>query len=276
MEWLPQTVPEQTRSSIIHGDFRIDNMIYAKDRSKVIAVIDWELATIGDPLADFAYLAMNWEMPVDGRSGLKGADLDALNIPKLKEVVDLYCELTDRDGVPDLHWYFAYNLFRLTAIVQGIKKRMLDGNASSDSAAKTISMIDAAGAGVLGASTTCWRKITIKNKRKTLMSLFDLTGKVALITGSSRGIGKATAIAMAEQGAKVVISSRKQDACDEAAKEINDRFGEGTAIAVAANISSKEALHNLVAETRNTFGKIDVLVCNAASNPILRPCLGHG
>ena len=142
MEWLPQTVPEQTRSSIIHGDFRIDNMIYAKDRSKVIAVIDWELATIGDPLADFAYLAMNWEMPVDGRSGLKGADLDALNIPKLKEVVDLYCELTDRDGVPDLHWYFAYNLFRLTAIVQGIKKRMLDGNASSDSAAKTISMIE--------------------------------------------------------------------------------------------------------------------------------------
>ena len=105
------------------------------------------------------------------------------------------------------------------------------------------------------------------------MSLFDLTGKVALITGSSRGIGKATAIAMAEQGAKVVISSRKQDACDEAAKEINDRFGEGTAIAVAANISSKEALHNLVAETRNTFGKIDVLVCNAASNPYYGPAL---
>ena len=86
------------------------------------------------------------------------------------------------------------------------------------------------------------------------MSLFDMTGQVALITGSSRGIGKATAEAMAEQGAKVVISSRKQDACDATAAEINARFGEGTAISVAANISSKDDLQNLVNETRAAFG----------------------
>lgn len=103
------------------------------------------------------------------------------------------------------------------------------------------------------------------------MSLFDLTGKVVLITGSSRGIGKASAIACAEQGAKVVISSRKQDACDTAAAEINQRFGEGTAIAVAANISDKAALEHLVDETRRVFGRIDVLVCNAASNPYYGP-----
>lgn len=103
------------------------------------------------------------------------------------------------------------------------------------------------------------------------MSLFDLTGKVVLITGSSRGIGKASAIACAEQGAKVVISSRKQDACDAAAEEINGRFGAGTAIAVAANISDKEGLQHLVDETRRAFGRIDVLVCNAASNPYYGP-----
>ena len=106
------------------------------------------------------------------------------------------------------------------------------------------------------------------------MSLFDLTGKVVLITGSSRGIGKASAIACAEQGAKVVISSRKQDACDAAAGEINARFGEGTAIAVAANISDKQGLQHLVDETRRAFGRIDVLVCNAASNPYYGPQAG--
>ena len=103
------------------------------------------------------------------------------------------------------------------------------------------------------------------------MSLFDLTGKVAIVTGSSRGIGKASAIELARHGAKVVISSRKQDACDAVAAAINAEFGEGTAIAVAASISSKEALQHLVDETRAAFGQIDVLVCNAASNPYYGP-----
>ena len=103
------------------------------------------------------------------------------------------------------------------------------------------------------------------------MSQFDLTGHVAIITGSSRGIGKASAWELAEHGAKVVISSRKQDACDEVAAEINGKFGEGTAIAVAANISDKAGLQNLVDETRRAFGKIDILVCNAASNPYYGP-----
>ena len=105
-------------------------------------------------------------------------------------------------------------------------------------------------------------------------SLFDLTGKVAIVTGSSRGIGKASAIALAEAGAKVVISSRKQDACDAVAQEINDRFGADTAFAYAASISDKQALTDLVNETRATFGQIDVLVCNAASNPYYGPLAG--
>jgi NAD(P)-dependent dehydrogenase (short-subunit alcohol dehydrogenase family) len=106
------------------------------------------------------------------------------------------------------------------------------------------------------------------------MSLFDLTGKVAVITGSSRGIGRAIAEAMADQGAKVVISSRKADACAEAADAINAKHGDGTAIVVPANISSKEALQQLVDETRRQLGRIDILVCNAASNPYYGPMGG--
>ena len=103
------------------------------------------------------------------------------------------------------------------------------------------------------------------------MSLFDLTGKVAIVTGSSRGIGRAIVERMAEQGAKVVVSSRKIEACREVASAINAKFGDGTAAAIAANISSKEQLQNLVDETMQAFGRIDVLVCNAASSPHYGP-----
>jgi NAD(P)-dependent dehydrogenase (short-subunit alcohol dehydrogenase family) len=106
------------------------------------------------------------------------------------------------------------------------------------------------------------------------MSLFDMTGKVVVITGSSRGIGKAIAEEMAEHGAKVVISSRKADACDLVTDAINAKYGAGTAITIAANISSKDSLQNLVDETRKAFGKIDALVCNAASNPYYGPMAG--
>ena len=100
------------------------------------AVLDWELATLGDPLADFSYLAMQWVMPADGGAGLAGLDLTALGIPTLEEITDLYSR---RSGVPvadRLDWYFAYNLFRLAGIVQGIKKRVIDGTASHAHAAE--------------------------------------------------------------------------------------------------------------------------------------------
>src|SRR3974390_1819628 len=103
------------------------------------------------------------------------------------------------------------------------------------------------------------------------MNLFDMSGKVAVITGSSRGIGRAIAERMAEHGAREVISSRKQAACDEVANAINDKAGKHVALAVAANISTKDDLKNLVEETNRAFGKIDTLVCNAASNPYYGP-----
>jgi NAD(P)-dependent dehydrogenase (short-subunit alcohol dehydrogenase family) len=107
-----------------------------------------------------------------------------------------------------------------------------------------------------------------------MANLFDLTGKTAIITGSSRGIGKAIAHRLAEHGANVVVSSRKADACGAAAAEINDKVGRKAAISVPANIAAKEALQNLVDETNRAFGKIDICVCNAASNPYFGPMSG--
>lgn len=107
-----------------------------------------------------------------------------------------------------------------------------------------------------------------------MTNLFDLTGKVAIVTGSTRGIGLASTEALAAHGAKVVISSRKQDACDEVAAALDAQFGEGTALAVAASISDKAALEHLVNETRRVFGRVDILVCNAASNPYYGPLEG--
>ena len=133
--FLPETLPEQSRTSIVHGDYRIDNVVFDGDGT-LTAVLDWELATLGDPLADFSYLAMQWVMPADGGAGLAGLDLAALGIPAIDEIAQRY---SARSGVPvaeKLDWYFAYNLFRLTGIVQGIKKRVIDGTASHSEAAE--------------------------------------------------------------------------------------------------------------------------------------------
>lgn len=131
IDWLPKTLPEQTRTSIVHGDYRIDNMIFAADAPKVIAVLDWELGTLGDPLADFTYVAMAWVTENGGRSGVMDLDRTALGIPELDEMVMRYCAATGRDEIPDINWYFAYNFFRLAGIIQGIKKRVIDGTATS-------------------------------------------------------------------------------------------------------------------------------------------------
>ncbi|MXO94124.1 phosphotransferase [Erythrobacter arachoides] len=141
--WLPATVPVQERTSVIHGDYRIDNLIYAPDGPQVRAILDWELSTLGDPLADFTYLAMNWALPRTGANAqIGGLDLAALGIPSLEAVTEHYCAATGRTSVPDMNWYFAYNLFRLVGILQGIKKRIIDGNASSGAAAAKAAMVE--------------------------------------------------------------------------------------------------------------------------------------
>ncbi len=130
IEWLPTTIPAQHRNAIAHGDYRLDNMIFHKSEARVIAVLDWELSTLGDPIADFSYLMLNWINPPDGRAGIGGLDLESLGIPTMDEAVARYVARTGFP-VPPMDWYFAFNLFRLAGIIQGIKKRVIDGTASS-------------------------------------------------------------------------------------------------------------------------------------------------
>lgn len=138
IEWLPVTIPPGERTSIVHGDYRLDNLILHASEPRVIAVLDWELSTLGDPLGDFTYYLMNWAMPHDGRAGLGGLDLNELGIPTLDEAVSLYCAQTGRDEIHNLDWYFAYNAFRLACILQGIAGRVRDGTAASAHATEMI------------------------------------------------------------------------------------------------------------------------------------------
>lgn len=133
MVWLPQTLPEQQGISVVHGDYRLDNMVFHATEPRVQAVLDWELSTLGDPLADFTYLLAQWTMP-----GLADADLKALNLPSMEEAEEIYCKASGRQTIPNLNWYFAYNLFRLAGILQGIMGRIRDGTAASAKAEESV------------------------------------------------------------------------------------------------------------------------------------------
>jgi aminoglycoside phosphotransferase (APT) family kinase protein len=136
IEWLPRNLPEGSHGSgIFHGDLRLDNMIFHPTEPRILAVLDWELATLGDPLADFAYHIAIWRIPPDLFRGLKGIDLADLGIPSEKEYVEAYCRRTGRNVFSTLTFYLAFSLFRLSAILQGVAKRAAGGNASSAEAA---------------------------------------------------------------------------------------------------------------------------------------------
>jgi len=130
IEFLPATLPPEGPTRIVHGDFRLDNLILDPEAPKVRAVLDWELSTLGDPMADFSYLLIAWVIPATARNGLAGADIAALGIPSVEQMVERYAGLTGARPA-NLDWLFAYNLFRLAAICQGIAGRVRDGTAAS-------------------------------------------------------------------------------------------------------------------------------------------------
>lgn len=145
IEWLPRHVPPQHAVRIVHGDFRLDNTIVDATEPKIVAVLDWELSTLGDPLADFTYHLMQWYMPhseaAAGTASLVGHDLAALGIPTLSDYVDDYAARTGFDPRPHLNQYLAYNFFRVAAILQGIVGRVRDGTATSDNAPTKAQMV---------------------------------------------------------------------------------------------------------------------------------------
>ena len=132
IEWLPKNLPDEQDTTIVHGDFRLDNVIFDKKNNSVVAILDWELSTLGNPIADFTYHMMSWRLPVGARGmGIMGADLQKLNIPKEDEYAELYYKKTGRTKIQNWDFYMAYNIFRLAGIAQGIVGRVRDGTASS-------------------------------------------------------------------------------------------------------------------------------------------------
>jgi aminoglycoside phosphotransferase (APT) family kinase protein len=137
MDWLPEHIPENDEARLVHGDYRMDNLVFHKTEPRIIGVLDWELSTLGHPLADFSYQCMAWHIPATLWRGIGGLDLAALGIPSEDEYVGIYARSTGRD--PSAHWqfYLAYNFFRIAAILHGIAQRAADGNASSPDAMET-------------------------------------------------------------------------------------------------------------------------------------------
>jgi aminoglycoside phosphotransferase (APT) family kinase protein len=133
ISWLPANIPPGDETSIVHGDYRLDNTVFHPTEPRILAVLDWELSTLGHPLADFSYHCMSWHIPPGKFRGIAGLDHAALGIPSEREYIERYCERTAREGIDASTWdfYIAYNLFRLAAILQGIARRVVDGTAAS-------------------------------------------------------------------------------------------------------------------------------------------------
>lgn len=138
IEWLPLNIPPGDETTVVHGDFRLDNVIFHPTEPRILAVLDWELSTLGDPMADFAYLATSWHMPTSIFPSIAGLDHQALGIPLEREFVEAYCRRRHRPAIDPAVWnyYIAFNLFRIAAIAHGVGRRALDGNASNAAAAE--------------------------------------------------------------------------------------------------------------------------------------------
>jgi aminoglycoside phosphotransferase (APT) family kinase protein len=137
IDWLPAHIPAGDETTVVHGDYRMDNLVFHPTEPRIVAILDWELSTLGHPLADFSYHCMSWHIAPGAFRGIAGLDHAALGIPDEDEYIRLYSERTGRGPIENWNFYLAYNLFRIAAILQGVYKRATEGIASSDNAVKS-------------------------------------------------------------------------------------------------------------------------------------------
>lgn len=267
--WLEEHMPPESGASLIHNDFKFDNVVLnPDDLTEIVGVLDWEMATVGDPLMDLGASLAYW-VQRDDPDALKAIRMQPTTVPGMMtraEVVARYAERTGRE-LKDFTYYYVYGLFRLAGIAQQIYARYKLGQTTNprfatfgqavrvlaDQAMRVIREWEAA------------RSHAERMARLLTGEAFRLDGKVAVITGSSRGIGEAIARLYANQGAHVVITSRRLEVCEAVAQSIRD--GGGAATAIACHVGEAEQREALVARVVAELGRLDIMVNNAATNP---------
>ncbi|NVJ61527.1 MAG: glucose 1-dehydrogenase [Gammaproteobacteria bacterium] len=265
-DWLDKHLPESSgHQSMIHNDYKFDNFVIDSDAKSIVGVLDWEMTTLGDPLMDIGCSLAYWVEANDSMEMqmIRRMPTHLSGMLTRQQMFDLYCvKMNIKDA--KLEPYYVFGLFRLAGIAQQIYYRFYHGQTDNPMFKDFGKLV-----GIL--VSTAIQQIRAYDKKlsgeqtMTLKAedLFGLKGKVALITGASRGIGEAVARLYVANGAKVIISSRNQEALDELAKTIDPE----NVIAMACHIGEREAMDKLLGDIKEQFGRIDVLVNNAATNP---------
>lgn len=267
--WLEQNKPREVGACLIHNDFKLDNVVLDEsDPTRIVGVLDWEMATIGDPLMDLGASLAYW-VQRDDSPAMQAIKTQPTTVPGMmtrEEVVERYLRRTGLE-VEDFTFYYVYGLFRLAGIAQQIYQRYTLGQSKNPRFAnfgQAVSILmQQAQAMIREAGAAQRRDAYLASLRNS--DAFRLDGKVAVITGSSRGIGEAVARLFANQGAHVVVSSRKLESCEKVAEKIRQKGGKATAF--ACHVGDPNDREALIENVLSELGQIDILVNNAATNP---------
>ncbi len=267
--WLEEHMPPESGASLIHNDFKFDNVVLDPDDiTHIIGVLDWEMASLGDPLMDLGASLAYW-VQRDDPEPLQAIRRQPTTVPGMMtrdEVVAHYSERTGR-VIEDFTYYYVYGLFRLAGIAQQIYARYKLGQTSDPRVAKFGQAVNVLADHAQSVIREWEARRSHDERMATLLTdrAFRLDDKVAIITGSSRGIGEAVARLFANQGAHVVISSREIESCEAVARSIRDTGGQATAI--ACHVGDPDQRQALIEGAVASLGRVDILVNNAATNP---------
>jgi aminoglycoside phosphotransferase (APT) family kinase protein/NAD(P)-dependent dehydrogenase (short-subunit alcohol dehydrogenase family) len=267
--WLEEHMPAESGASLIHNDFKFDNVVLdPEDLTHIIGVLDWEMAAIGDPLMDLGASLAYWVERSDSEpmQAIRMQPTTLAGMMTRDEVIARYAERTGRT-IGDFTYYYVYGLFRLAGIAQQIYARYKLGQTTDERFAGFGQAVNVL-AGQAQRVIREWESRHSHDERMAKLltdRAFRLDGKVAIVTGSSRGIGEAVARLFANQGAYVVVTSRKIDACESVAQSI--RGAGGKAMAIACHVGEPDQRRALIERVASDLGRIDILVNNAATNP---------